>query len=519
MREGIDCDIEQADLCANTHMFSRASAVLASVDTLKSGAVDKKRMQRFNPKDFGLLLYDESHHSVSPGNKSIVDYFTQGNPDLKVLGVTATATRHDELALGQIFETVAAERDILFGISEGWLCNIEQLFVATKLDWSHVRTTAGDLNGRDLANVMESESAVQQVVQPTLEALYRIPAHALDTVPVPEWGAFLSQREGMRRAIVFASSVAHSEMLCNVFNRVINNVSGFVCGKTADQQRAEVLDDFKTGRKAILVNCGVTTEGYDNPFVDLIVMARPTKSQGLYTQMVGRGTRPLPGLIDGLATADERKAAIASSAKPMLTVMDFCGNSGKHKLMSTADILGGKYPEETIDRAIAKAKKDGSACRMVDVIAEEEEKRIKELERRRLIAEAAKRQVVARTQYSSRIINPFDVLQIEPARSRGWDNGKQLSPKQRALLAKHMGVNPDEISYAQGRQLLVEQFRRWDANLCSIKQASVIKKHYPEIDAKNLPRKEASAMIDALSKNGWKRPAQAPAPVKEPLPF
>jgi hypothetical protein len=67
--------------------------------------------------------------------------------------------------------------------------------------------------------------------------------------------------------------------------------------------------------------------------------------------------------------------------------------------------------------------------------------------------------------------------------------------------------------------LLVEQFRRWDANLCSIKQASVIKKHYPEIDAKNLPRKEASAMIDALSKNGWKRPAQAPAPVKEPLPF
>jgi len=121
LRRGIECEVEKGELVSGTSFFTRAPVVLATVQTMQSGKENFKRMQRFKPMDFGTLLYDESHHAVSKGNKKIVDYFLQGNPNIKVLGVTATPDRHDEEALGQIFETVAAKRDILFGVDNGWL--------------------------------------------------------------------------------------------------------------------------------------------------------------------------------------------------------------------------------------------------------------------------------------------------------------------------------------------------------------------------------------------------------------
>lgn len=507
-KRGIQCEIEKAELSASTNLFSRTPVVLATVQTLISGEPDRKRMHRFNPKHFDILLYDESHHSVSPGNKKIVDYFTSGNENLRVLGVTATPTRADETALGQIFETVVEPpRDILFGINEGWLVNIDQRFVAVSgLDFSHMRTTAGDLNTGDLSAVMEAESCIQGVVHPTLEILFNLPEGKLGNVPVPEWGSFLSTITKRRRAIVFTVSVAQAEMLSGIFNRVVPGIASWVCGKTPEKERDELFRGFKTGTTSLLVNCGVTTEGYDNPEVDMIVMARPTKSQTLYTQMVGRGTRVLPGLVDDLPDKESRLEAIARSPKPILTVVDLVGNSGKHKLICTADILGGNNTEEVVERVIKKAKEQKGQFRITEALEEEEKKYRQELERRRLLEEARKRSVVARVIYKTTSIDPFNALDITPARARGWNDGKSLSPKQRALLVKQ-GINPEQLTYAGGRQILSELFRRWNGQLCTMKQAALIKRHYgAEHETKNMTRKQATEMIDALAKNGWRKP-------------
>jgi hypothetical protein len=143
---------------------------------------------------------------------------------------------------------------------------------------------------------------------------------------------------------------------------------------------------------------------------------------------------------------------------------------------------------------------------MTEVIAEEEEKFQKELERRRLLEEARKRSVVARVIYKTTTINPFNALDITPARARGWNDGKSLSEKQRALLAKQ-GVNPDELTYAGGRQIIAEMFRRWNGQLCTMKQAALIKKHYgTEHDTKTMTRKQATEIIDVLAKNNWRKP-------------
>lgn len=504
LERGIESDLEKAELVASTHEITRAPVVIASVQTLLSGEVDRKRMKRFNPMDFGLLLYDESHHSVSAGNKTIVDYFLNGNPDLKCVGVTATPDRADEMALGQIFNSVAAVRDIMFGIDNGWLVDVEQLFIPVSgLDFSHVKTTAGDLNSGELARVMEAESNIQGIVHPTLEALFGVNPHTLDKVPPENWGEYLSENGTRnRKAIVFTASVKQAEMLSNIFNRVKTNIAQWVCGKTSDQERAEIFKKFKAGETRVLVNVGVTTEGFNDPNVDMIVMARPTKSRSLYCQCIGRGTRTIEGLVDGLETKELRRTAISNSPKPSTLVMDFVGNSGRHKLITSADILGGKFGDEAVDRAIKKAKEIGEPVRMFELVAEEEEKIIKEKEERRLAEEARKVKLVARVDYSAAAISPFDKFAVRYQPPSSWEknNGHFLSEKQRAIIQRQ-GVDPDSISVSCGRKLIAAIFNQ----PASEAQKKVLAKHGYSTDC---TKKEASGIIDTLAHNNWQRPSQ-----------
>src|SRR5207245_6000940 len=152
---------------------------------------------------------------------------------------------------------------------------------------------AGDLNGSDLAMVMEAEQNIQGVCHPTLEVLYGLDPHSLDAIPVPEWGTFLGNAGRIpRRTIVFTASVAQAEACCNILNRAVSGLAEWVCGKTNKDLRRATLQRFASGQTPVVVNCGVLTEGFDNPAVEVIIMARPTKSRSLYCQMIGRSTRP-----------------------------------------------------------------------------------------------------------------------------------------------------------------------------------------------------------------------------------
>jgi superfamily II DNA or RNA helicase len=499
LKAGLECQIEKGELTASTNLFTRSPVVLATVQTMLSGEVDKKRMARFHPMDFGLLIYDESHHSVSKGNKSIVKYFTDGNPNLKVMGATATPSRVDEEALGHIFETVASNRDILFGIENGWLVEpLQQMVHVESIDLTHVHTTAGDLNTGALSAVMEAEEPVQRVAMPTIEAMYELPIGTLNGYPIERWKEVCEfTGRTPKRTIVFTVSVHQAEMLCNIFNRAIPGIALWVCGKTSDSERSQIFQDFQNGKSSILVNVGVTTEGYDNPYVELIAMARPTKSQSLYAQCVGRATRTLPGLVDGIDNKADRLDAIASSKKPKALVLDFVGNSGKHKLISLGNVLGGNVSDEAVELAVRKAREKRSPISMTQAMLEAEEELKKKVLEARMRVEARKNSLVAKVRYSTTRIDPFSALDIVPVRERGWDSGKTLSEKQRALLLKQ-GLSPDEMSYSQGRQVLNEMFRRWGSKLATLKQCNIIKKNRPQIDCRNLTMDDASKIIGEI---------------------
>src|SRR5690606_10993475 len=87
-----------------------------------------------------------------------------------------------------------------------------------------------------------------------------------------------------------------------------------------DDRRA-VLARFAAGDLDVVANCAVLTEGYDNPAVSCVVVARPTKSRALYVQMVGRGTRLHPDKADAL-------------------VLDVVGASAEHNLVTAPSLFG-----------------------------------------------------------------------------------------------------------------------------------------------------------------------------------
>ena len=168
-----------------------------------------------------------------------------------------------------------------------------------------------------------------------------------------------------------------------------------------------------------------------------------------------------------------------------------------------ADVLGGDFDDDIKARAMHKVKEAKQGMDMSEAmdVAEAEIKAEREAAKAK---EAARRaHLVGKAKFSVRSSNLFDVLGLTPARSRGWDDGKQLSPKQSAILIRQ-GIDPSEMEYRQAKQLLDETFRRWNSKLCTIKQAKVLGKH--GVNTKELSMTDASVLMDQLAKNRWQTP-------------
>ena len=478
---GLECEIEQADQVASTNLFTRAPVVIATPQTLFSGRNGNTRMKRFNVEDFGILICDEAHHYIAEKFHSVIAYF-QSHPKLKVLGVTATPDRADALAMSKIFQSVAFDIEICDMIDEGYLVPIKQQMIRIEgLDFSACRTTAGDLNGADLARIMEQEKTLQGVASATIEIC------------------------GDRRTLVFTASVKQAEQLCEIFNRHKPGKADWICANTQKDLRKESLTKFETGATQIMVNCGILTEGYDNPKIEVVVSARPTKSRSLYSQIVGRGTRPLPKVIDGLATKEERCAAILASPKPALTVLDFVGNSGRHLLVTCADILGGKTSEEAKMLAKKRIQEKGEAADIRKELTEAELDILREVQEQERRAEAARKAgLVAKATFRATYVDPFAAFARHAEKWQGFQQTRPLTEKQRKILIGR-GKDPDRMTLAEACEEIKKAFMPTDAQ-----RRVLVRAGYTNEEVDKIKKGDASACIVACKNNGWKRPQARP---------
>ena len=474
--------IEMADYRADEGFFRRSKVIVSSVQTQNAS----NRLLKFDPKQFSMVIIDEAHHAPAKSYKRIIDYYKQNNPEIKILGVTATPDRADEKALGMIFETVAYEYKIHDAIADGWLVPIVQRsVVVNSLDYSGIKTTAGDLNGKQLAAVMEYEKNLHGIATPTLEII------------------------GDRKTLVFAASVAHAERLCEIFNRHKHGSSEWVCGKTHKDTRRETLRRFAEGKIRILVNVGCFTEGFDEPTVEVIVLARPTKSRSLFAQMVGRGTRTLPDTVDGLSSSEERRCAIAASGKQTLEIIDFVGNAGRHKLMHTANLLGGVYSDEevTIAREILS---ESSEPKDVDEALKQAradlEEQVKQAKKREDEEHARRSRLRAKVTWSSKTSSPFDAVGMKPMeRQSAWSGDSKPCSDRLAAGLNRFGVDladTAKLSSSEGSALIGRLIERSKSGKATYKQAKLLQRfgYSPDITMS-----EAGKLIDAIAANGWKR--------------
>jgi superfamily II DNA or RNA helicase len=225
----------------------------------------------------GLIIYDEAHHSRADGAYKVLERLGVFEPDgPMLLGVTATPSRSDKNELGDIFTHLTYERTILQMIMDGYLADVRGVKVSVPgLNLRAIRTTAGDYNAKDLSYALNGDEALDAVVEAVQE-------HAAD-----------------RKSLVFAVDVKHGQALAKRFKEA-GVASASIDGTMPPQERASILTAFEKNQLRVLVNCQILTEGYDEPSVDTVVIARPTRSSSLYTQMVGRALRLHPNKVDAL---------------------------------------------------------------------------------------------------------------------------------------------------------------------------------------------------------------------------
>ena len=241
-----------------------ADVCVCSIQTLRRPG----RVEKLLPRD--VVLYDEAHGSASDSAVDVMRRLgTIGGP-AKAVGFSATFYRADNKPLDVIWDDIVYEKSILWAVSEGYLSDAKGVTVPIQgLDLGSVKTSGGDYQDRDLGQKMLDAHAAEQIAE-----------------------AYLEYASG-RVTICFVPTIAAAEAVTEQLQKR-GVAAEYVTGKTPATERRKLYDGLEAGEISVLTSVQVLTTGFDSPRVDCVLMARPTKSQGLYVQAVGRGLRLHP---------------------------------------------------------------------------------------------------------------------------------------------------------------------------------------------------------------------------------
>ncbi len=274
-----------------------------------------RNLNRFSREAFRYLIVDEAHHAAAETCRKVLAYF---HPQF-TLGLTATPERADGRDILDIFRHTAHRLDIQTAVELGELSPVRCIRVRTSVDLSDVR----------IRNV--------QYVAGDLERKVSSPAR--DRLIVDTWFELARGR----LTLVFCVSVSHAKRLAQMF-RDRGAAAEAVYGTMKQADRESFRSRFRSRELTVLCACDLLSEGWDCPETEVLFMARPTLSQVVYTQQLGRGMRKAPG-------------------KDFLMVVDFVDNAGRfstpwslHRLLGLKDYRPGQYAAAPAALAAAEAR-------------------------------------------------------------------------------------------------------------------------------------------------------------------
>jgi DNA repair protein RadD len=236
-------------------------------------------------QNFSLVVIDECHRVADEGStqyQDVVKKLRDQNPGLCILGLTATPYR---LGLGWIYEysqtgeiktdkkrffkQCVYELPLTYMVQNGFLT------VPVKID---IPVTSYDFSELMDKERMYTAAEVEEVLRSQKRLTPLIVKNIID----------ITERYHRKGVMIFSSSVKHAE---EIMSYLPPEDSRVVLGDTHIDERDEIVQDFKKRKFRYLVNVSVLTTGFDAPHVDVIAIMRPTESNSLYQQIIGRGLR------------------------------------------------------------------------------------------------------------------------------------------------------------------------------------------------------------------------------------
>lgn len=243
-----------------------ADVIVASVQSIGTKTTEH-RILKFKPERFGAILLDECHHALGSTTSNILKYFKR-NQEILSVGVTATHIRTDGGCLSSIYDTIAFQRNIITMAREGYITPIVSRRIRSSTSLRGIRTTAGDYSIKELSETVNNKDRNKLILKTYLE--YNI------------------------SCVIYATDLDHASEINELF--LENGIkSAYLAGDTDKKERRQILEDFQNQKIKVIVNFGILTEGWNCKFLSLIIMARPTQSALLLTQIVGRLFRLFPG--------------------------------------------------------------------------------------------------------------------------------------------------------------------------------------------------------------------------------
>lgn len=242
--------------------------IVASMQTLARPV----RLQRWKDFGFDLIICDEAHHGVAASYRTIFQELGCFDPGgTRLLGLTATGKRGDRVALGHVFQEIFYQRTLEEMILQGHLVDLKAVRVSTDITIEELDLLKKqDFGAEQLEPLINTENRNQLIVE-----------------------AFL-HHGGQRKTLCFATGVQHAMDLAEKF-RQAGVTARHIHGRMSSKARKQVLEEFNQGQIQVLTNYNLLIEGYDEPPISCLIMARPTRSWTLYMQMLGRGVRRCEG--------------------------------------------------------------------------------------------------------------------------------------------------------------------------------------------------------------------------------
>ena len=259
-----DLDIPFGIIASGIPMQPELPVQIASVQTLA------RRINRIPTPDF--LICDECHHILANTYKKVIDKFN----DAFLLGVTATPLRLGGVTLADSFDSMVLAPSVNDLINLGNLTKFNYYAPETNIDLANVKSVHGDFDNHQLEDVMLDSAITGDIV-----SNYRRFADGL-------------------KAICYCVNIKHSKSVADAFNQA--GISAAHCdGETDSKVRAQLVNDFRSGRVKILCNAELFGEGFDVPDCQAVILARPTQSLTLFIQQAMRPLRPDPNNPDKVA--------------------------------------------------------------------------------------------------------------------------------------------------------------------------------------------------------------------------